>query len=518
MPEITIITGESAHRQTVPDGGFMDESLLELGYLIERQCAGKGTCGRCRIKAEGNLSPPTQLEVKALGKDEIAAGWRLACQAEIIGDVKVTLAEYILHTDKVFGKIPDEKDLPEHLGLAVDLGTTTVGVFLVESEHYRVLAGNAVLNHQTSLGADVISRLEAASRNPVEPRLPARLAMDSIEDALHRLLPSKGIISGIKKVIVVGNTAMHHLLLGLDTSRLMVSPFQPSVREALVKKGFIKSLAADVEVLFPPVIGGFVGSDALACIVYFGIGRKTPGPTMAIDLGTNGEVMIGIDGTVYVSSTAAGPAFEGVNISCGMRATPGAVISASWEGESLTVSTIGALAPQGLAGSGLLSVIRRLRDRGVIEPNGRINDPELDTTRLVFRTAEGKAVKLPGELILTQEDVRELQKAKGAVRACADILLKEAGIAPKDLERVYLTGSFGGRLDVEDVLSLGVLPPVNASIIKSIPNGAGLGAALMLDDEMFEQACEIARNCRHVELFDIPIFMDRYIDSMSLVS
>ncbi len=513
MPTITVITDSGAQDHETPSGGLLDELLLELGYLVERQCAGKGICGRCRVRAEGEIDPPTEMEVKILGKDLLAEGLRLACQTRVRGDVRVTLSEKTPHTDKIFGKVPHVKELPEQLGLAVDLGTTTVGAFLVDLEVGRVLAANAVLNRQAMIGADVISRLEKAFKD--KSSLP-KLAVDSIVDALEGLIGSEEAISRIKEVTVVGNTAMHHLLLGLDISRLIVTPFQPASNDATIKKGFIKTLGNDIKWHFPPIIGGFVGSDALACIVYFGIGREGAGPTMAVDLGTNGEVMIGVDGRIVVSSTAAGPAFEGVNISCGMRASPGAVVSVRWENDLLVADTIGDIDPQGLAGSGLLSVVRRLKERGLIEPSGRIIDPETDSTGLVFRKDESKAIKLPGGLTLMQADVRELQKAKGAVRACVEILMEKTEINPGEMERVFLTGSFGGRLDVDDVLSLGVLPPVDASIIRSISNGAGLGAATLLNAEEFERAKELAAGCEHVELFDVPAFMDTYINSMAL--
>jgi len=515
MPIITVTTDSGSKEHKAHTGRLLDELLLELGYLIERQCAGKGTCGRCVLRAEGELDTPTDDEVKILGKDRLDEGWRLACQARISGDVKIILPEDTPHTDKIFGKVPPAEALPESLGLAVDLGTTTVGVLLVDTDNGRVIAANAVLNRQATIGADVISRLEKALE---DRRSPTKLAIDSITDALEGLVSSKKTLSRIKKVVVVGNTAMHHLLLGLDISRLMVTPFRPASEKPLVKKGIINELGAAVDWFFPPLIGGFVGSDALACMVYFGIGREDRGPTMAVDLGTNGEVMIGAEGRILVSSTAAGPAFEGVSISCGMRASPGAVVSARWENNALALETIGNIDPQGLAGSGLLSVVRRLRERGIIEPGGRIVDPEDDQTGLVFKTDDGKAVKLPGGLALIQDDIRELQKAKGAVRACAEILMKMAGVEPGKIERVFLTGSFGGRLDVEDVLSLGVLPPVDAPVISSIPNGAGLGAATMLDMKEFERAGELAARCEHIELFDSPAFMDTYIESMSLKS
>lgn len=512
MPKLTVIDSSESEEYELESLGRLDEVLLELGYLIERQCAGRGNCGRCRVIAEGDLSEIAP-EEESLGEEAITEGWRLACKTEILGNAKVTLPPGIPHTDKIFGHIASDEELPENLGLAVDLGTTTVGVLLADMDKGRVLAAGAVLNRQSSLGADVISRLEAAR---TDPRPLQRMASDSVTDAVSGLLRNKSAARRIKKAVVVGNTAMHHLLLGLDIKDLVASPFLPGSMVELTRRALFDAIGDDVDILFPPLIGGFVGSDALACILYFDLDEVKAGPAMAVDIGTNGEVILGVGGELMAASTAAGPALEGVNISCGMRAAPGAVVDAYWRDDELALETVGGLKPEGLAGSGLISVVRNLADRGVIDPGGRIVEPDEDPLGIVEKTGDGKSIKLAEGLVLTQNDVRELQKAKGAVRACADIMLEKAGVSPFELKRVFLTGSFGGKLDVEDVLAIGLLPPVNIFAVRSIPNGAGLGAVMMLEDEQFAKACELARKCRHIELFAVPAFMDRYVDSMAV--
>ncbi len=513
MPKLTVIDSSETQEYELESLGKLDEVLLELGYLIERQCGGRGSCGRCRVMVVGDLSEVTPEEKDSLGEEAVAEGWRLACKAEIAGDATVTLPLGIPHTDKIFGYIATDAELPENLGLAVDLGTTTVGVLLVDMEKGGVLAAAAVLNNQSSLGADVISRLEAAR---ADPRPLQRMASDSVTDAVSGLLHDKSAAGKIKKAVVVGNTAMHHLLLELDIKDLVTSPFLPTSMVATTRKAIFNTIGEDVDILFPPLIGGFVGSDALACVLYFDLDEVKTGPAMAIDIGTNGEVILGVDGELMAASTAAGPALEGVNISCGMRAAPGAIVDAHWRDGELGLETVGGLKPEGLAGSGLISVVRKLADKGIIDPSGRIVAPEDDPLGVVNKTEDGKSIKLAEGVVLTQNDIRELQKAKGAIRACADILLGRAGITPSDLKRVFLTGSFGGKLDVPDVLAIGLLPPVNIYAVRSIPNGAGLGAAMMLNDEQFSKACELARKCRHLELFDVPEFMDRYVDAMAV--
>ena len=244
---------------------------------------------------------------------------------------------------------------------------------------------------------------------------------------------------------------------------------------------------------------------------------------LAIDLGTNGEVMVTDGERILVASTAAGPAFEGVNISCGTRAVDGAIIDARVEPEgTLTLTTIGDKPPVGLTGSGLISLVYELRRAGVIGPTGRfVTEPPTFGDRLGtdeqgvrrFFIAE-RADGTP--LFLTQMDVRELQKAKGAIRAASEILLAKLGLKAEDLRRVILTGSFGSRVRVDAVLGLGMIPPVDEGVIETEANGAGFGAALFLKDEEFARGERIAAQAQQVDLDLEPDFNERFVEGMSL--
>jgi uncharacterized 2Fe-2S/4Fe-4S cluster protein (DUF4445 family) len=287
----------------------------------------------------------------------------------------------------------------------------------------------------------------------------------------------------------------------------------------------------EVTVDLPPVIGGFVGSDALACLAYFGFpdgtaARRSP-PMMTIDLGTNGEIMVTDGERVLVTSTAAGPAFEGVNISCGSRAVDGAIVEARvGDDGQLTWRTIGDEPPVGLTGSGLLTLIAELQRVGVIQESGRF-DPspprfahrfDKDSTGVRrFLLAESDLVAEGGNpLHLTQKDVRELQKSKGAIRAASEILLKQLGLEPAELERVVLTGSFGGQVDIDAVLQIGMIPPVRREVMATVANGAGLGAAMFLTDEGFALGERLAAHAEQVELDQDAEFNDLYVRSLNL--
>jgi uncharacterized 2Fe-2S/4Fe-4S cluster protein (DUF4445 family) len=404
-----------------------------------------------------------------------------------------------------------------------------------------VCAGAAALNQQTAFGADVISRMAAAQRGPEAQKRLSMLALSSIVQAIDALKLSARIKARIEKVTIVGNCAMHHLLLQLPVDTLAELPFQPHSLDT-VRDGdgvFGDTFPGQAKVALPPLIGGFVGSDALACLAYYGFDRAE-GPIAAIDLGTNGEVMVtdgqppAGTGRVVVASTAAGPAFEGVNISCGTRAVEGAIVGVKARPDgSLALETIGEHPPVGLTGSGLLDLIRELRRTGVIEESGRfvkehpVFGPRLSVdergVRRFLITEEGvdlrgaesleDAEQVP--LYLTQHDVRELQKAKGAIRAATETLMDRLGLAAGDVQRLVLTGSFGSQLNVEAVVDLGMIPPVAPEVVEPSANGAGFGAALFLDEGEFARGERIAAAAEQIDLDLDADFNQRYIESMS---
>lgn len=546
--KVTVVYGSDERSVEVPRDANLGEAIIATGLPLEQPCAGRGTCLKCKVIAQPTvagtadvLSPLDERELVGLSDAERAADYRLACRARVQGDVTVTLAPIVVYSNKMFRACDDYKKPGVPLGLAIDLGSTTVAAFVTTLTSGNVCAGAAALNQQTAFGADVISRMAAALRGPETARRLSMLAMSSIVQAVDALKLPRNARERIEKVTIVGNCAMHHLLLGYPVDSLAELPFQPhdraSVRHA--NSVFGDTFPPGARVALPPLVGGFVGSDALACLAYYGFDRAT-GPMAAIDLGTNGEVLVtdGLPprgtGRILVASTAAGPAFEGVNISCGTRAVDGAIISvrANLEDGSLDLATIGDQPPVGLTGSGLLELMRELRRAGVVEPSGRlvkehptfghrlgvdergvrrllITDEAVDR-RGVEEGEEGRRVSL----YLTQHDIRELQKAKGAIRAATEILMAQAGLKPADLERMVLTGSFGSQLNVDAVLSVGMIPPVDPACVEPSANGAGFGAALFLDDEEFARGERIAAAAQQVDLDLDAEFNRRYVESM----
>jgi uncharacterized 2Fe-2S/4Fe-4S cluster protein (DUF4445 family) len=534
---VTVNYGTNERTVAVEEHSTLGAAVIATGLPLEQPCAGRGTCHKCKVIAEGALSPLDDKELEGLTEAEQAANYRLACRARVLGDVRVTLAPIVVYSNKMFQACDDYKKPDVPLGLAIDLGSTTVAAFVTTLSDGRVCAGAAALNQQTAFGADVISRMAAALQGPEATQRLSMLAMSSMVQAMDALKLSRRVKERIQKVTIVGNCAMHHLLLQYPVETLAGLPFQPYDKAPFrdTDHFFGDTFPPQATVALPPLIGGFVGSDALACLAYYGFDRA-PGPLAAIDLGTNGEVMVTDGKKILVASTAAGPAFEGVNISCGTRAVDGAIVGvkANYDDGSFDLATIDDQPPVGLTGSGLLSLICELRQAGVIEPSGRfvkehpvfghrlsldergvrrllITDQGVDR-RGVENGEEGRRVSL----YLTQHDIRELQKAKGAIRAATDILLAQLGLKPEDLQHMILTGSFGSQLNVEAVVGLGMIPPVDPVVVEPSANGAGFGAALFLDDGEFARGERIAAAAFQVDLDLDADFNRRYVQSMEL--
>jgi uncharacterized 2Fe-2S/4Fe-4S cluster protein (DUF4445 family) len=495
MPKIKIIAAGKRLSAGAKKGQAAADAILDAGFFVERPCAGRGTCGKCRVNAKGALSKPDALEKNQLSSKELAQGIRLSCQAKIMGDAEIALPSEAVVTDKIFsGELPTA-GLEGPFGVAIDLGSTTVAAFLATLKDSIIHKGNAVLNRQTAFGAEVISRMDSALQG--EAAELKNLARTSMEEAASGLGLSPGQQKKIERAVVVGNSAMHHLFFGLPVDTLTRLPFQPADKRLRIDQ--IRLFGKDIELWVPPLIGGFVGSDTLACLIYLGFATR-PKPMAAVDLGTNGEVMVSNGSEIAVASTAAGPAFEGVNIQCGMRASKGAISSVKRGRKGkLELEVIGGGEPCGISGSGLLSLANLLRKEGKINRSGKLDSNKIDLTDRVF---------------LSQSDVREVQKAKAAVRAAFDILLKQLELKALDLDELVLTGSFGARISIDDALELGLAPEVKKDKVKVFANAAGMGAGMMLAEEAFEFAGVLARAVRHIELYADQEFMDQFIEHM----
>jgi uncharacterized 2Fe-2S/4Fe-4S cluster protein (DUF4445 family) len=515
MPTVTVVYGEEEKTVQAENGTLLGDVIAETGLPLEQPCAGRGTCGKCKVLVEEGVAEPDEIEYQNLTAGEIALNNRLACRARVKGDSRVVLSPIVVYSNKIFkssSRFRREKDVP--LGLAIDLGSTTVAAFLTMLDNGEVAAGGGSLNQQTVYGADVISRLAAATDQPANAERLQRLALASINQAVDSLNLSKSIRERIQRVTIVGNVAMHHLLTKLPLDSLAVMPFQPyqaaSIRDATALMGGI--FPENAIVSLPPLIGGFVGSDALACLAYFGF-DDPPGPMAAIDLGTK-KSWSPMANTRSVDGRRAG--FRGQHP---WHAPCGWASSLKLEGDQVIFTTIGDAEPIGLTGSGLLSTVSEFRNAGVIDVSGRLlPDPPRFADRITTEAHGQRAIKLTddGKLLLTQFDVRELQKAKGAIRAAIDVLMSQLGLTPNDLQRVILTGSFGGQVDIDAIINIGMIPPVRREVIETVANGAGFGAAIFLSDQGFALGEKLAAETKQVDLDLDANFNMLYIEGMAL--
>jgi len=407
------------------------------------------------------------------------------------------------------------------LGFAVDLGTTTVDLALVDLETGAPLARQAFLNGQVSFGADVVSRAQSFHDNSRPVR---DAALRTIEEGAHRLLEEAGVPpTGVAKTVVVGNPIMIHILNGIDPFQLTHVPYVPvvaaSLRRAPRELGWTFQEDGYVETL--PLISAYVGADTIGMIVALGLEQEN-GTTLSIDIGTNGEMVLARSGKMLATSTAAGPAFEGAQISCGMRALEGAVAQAriSADGE-LAVGVIGAVPARGICGTGLVSVVAELLNRGVMDSTGRIADPsEVEPPALrrrIVSVSGEPAFSLSDDasVYLSQSDIRKLQLAKGAVRTGVETLLEKSGLTVDSLEALRLAGNFGAGLDAGAAMRIGLIPPMDLDRVQVVGNAALRGAVMvLLSRESWRRSQSAARNTRFVELGGTSEFQERFMDSM----
>jgi uncharacterized 2Fe-2S/4Fe-4S cluster protein (DUF4445 family) len=521
-----------------------DSNLLsavrEAGLGIDSECGGRGTCGDCRVRFLEGAPPPSLEDHLLLGPAAARAGWRLACQASLEQDCRIVIPA--LAPDAAL-RILTEATLPEpprkgrgrrrlatgH-GAAIDIGTTTVVCYLVDLAQARQIGVAAFANPQQAFGADVVSRIVYAHRDSAQLAELQSCLVSAIEEHLVELCSQHSVsLDTVSSLTAVGNLTMMHLFRGVDPWPLGVAPYQPVFTEspplAAGALGFRRLGHAQVALL--PGVGGQIGSDAVAGLLALGVAGWRE-PTLFIDLGTNGEIVL-LSGRMAVGcSCAAGPAFEGVHISSGMAAVAGAVERVEEENGHLRLDTIDGSPPLGLCGSGLADALTVLLRRGLVLPSGRLLGPKQIPAdvpadlRARMREDEGQRRfvlhedELAKPILLTQADIRQVQLAKAAVRAGAEAALEAAGLEPDSIERVFVGGAFGSSMRSDSLLALGMLPEALRGRIHPVGNVAGMGAKLaLIFPERLREAGRLARRIRHVSLAEKPDFSSGFAAHLS---
>ena len=386
------------------------------------------------------------------------------------------------------------------LGLAVDLGTTNVAGFLIDLENGERVTSLGIENPQVAWGADVISRMNHAIQGPAKAAELRQAASTAINAIAHDLTASIGASSAdIVDVAICGNTAMHHLLLGLPVRQLGRAPFVAAVRDVMDVKARELDLTVcpGAYVHLAPNIGGFVGSDHVAALLATQEYWTYAAAALVMDIGTNTEISLIHRGEIVSASCPSGPALEGGHISCGMRAAEGAIERVTVEDGRLRVETIGNRPPAGLCGSGVIDTLAAMRQAGILDDGGRIVGTHPD----VAETDGARVAQLAPDVTFNQHDVRAVQLAKAAIRTGVELLLRECALHENDIERVVIAGAFGSYIDVGNAIAIGLLPTLPLDRFKQVGNAAGAGVRQMLASRaMRTHARELAIACRYLEL------------------
>lgn len=480
------------------------EKLSDL--LIRHQipcpmpCGGKGKCYKCKIIARGDLSPISSEEKEHLTKDELDQGTRFACMTLVEGTVTLSLPMEGKSSILEQGSLPPFTLAPltknnaalKGWGVAVDIGTTTLVAYLYSLEDGTLIDTRARPNPQGAYGADVLTRIEKALAGQG-----AELAA-SIRNALRDMMAS--FEKPLSIAVITGNTTMLYLLEARCPKPLAFAPFDADCLYGVWYAGDALSLPV-VHVYLPRCVSAFVGADITCSMLTAGFTGPFTGPRLLVDIGTNGEMALWHEGGMLSCSTAAGPAFEGAGISMGMPAMEGAIHRVFVAGNTVTCDVIGDVAAKGICGSGLVDAIAAMVQLEIIDETGYL---------------EEDCYTLPGTNVsITQEDVRKVQLAKASICAGLETLLHEAGITPEHVSEFIIAGGFGSYIRGESAQTMGLIPKGLLEKSRTIGNGAGMGAAMILLGEgMLEASEKMAEETINLSLATHPYFMERYIERM----
>lgn len=489
MVKITVRSEKGKKELFAQPGESVLEALRKSGIYVPANCGGLGTCRKCKVRINGKTI--------------------LACGEKIAGDLEVELlAKDAAGLEASFGRIYEVLE-SEGFGIALDLGTTTVAAYLLDLRSGREIDRTSGQNRQISFGADVITRIKKASEGALT-NLQKTIVLQINE--MIAGFRKKNNFPGIKKMVIAGNTTMLHILAKADPSPLGVAPYRARFLDRKIFKGEVLGLDAEEVVLLPAVsafIGGDIVSGLLACDVY-----RRDENILFCDFGTNGEIILKTKAGIFGTSTAAGPAFEGARIDCGMAGITGAAAKIEAEAGELKIHTIGDGELKGICGSGLVDLIYLLLKEGVIDETGAFV-PE-SSSPLAGRLW-GDKFHLSEDVYLSQRDIREFQLAKSAIASGIRILIDESGLGADEIDIACLAGGFGFYINKENAIGLGLLPESLKEKTLSVGNSSGLGAKMALTNPAHLEECDLlARSVQVVELANNQKFSEHFMDNMLL--
>lgn len=435
-------------------------------------------------------------------------------------DFKITVT--VGYRDRILGIEPGNSS-DRSYGIAFDIGTATIAGYLLNLNTGEELGVRSTANPQERFGTDVISRIKHVHDNGEKGLRELQNEVLSAVNSIIEELCSENEISpsNIYKATFVGNPTMMHLFAGIDPSYIDHSPYIPVLKEttSFLGEELNIKMNAEGEVYILPNVSAYLGADIVAGVLYTKL-HKSDKLKLLVDIGTNGEIVLGNKDKILACSAAAGPAFEGARIQQGMSAQVGAISYVDID-EQVRIKIIGDGEPKGICGSGLVDAVGQLRKANLIAPRGNFKPrPELSINERLIKAEDGQmrfilAEANSGPIYLTQKDIRELQLAKGAIRAGIEILLEEMGVAKDEIDQVFLAGAFGNFLRAENVLRIGLLPDIPVRKIIPVGNAAGQGAKLcLINRDELNEVGEIIESIEYLELSYRPDFNNKFIKRM----
>ena len=555
----------------VPDGTTILEAEIQAELCPDAPCGGQGKCGKCLVKVNGEIvkacQTPVQGEMKVdtlissqkhailteglnrpvafkpglfihpVKLEKAIAGDNRSDWERLVTEVGKTSGLEMAHVEpnlklaaSLFDKRKEgedwfaihtrdsilelKKEKPKAYMTAFDIGTTTVVGYLMDAENGTVCAIESMMNPQAQYGADVIMRANYALEHGVEAL--SSCIQTAIDELLHKLAKKKKIQpEEIYQVSIVGNTCMHHLFLEISPGSLVHAPYNPAFSERLTLKAkeYGLHIHPQAQLLMLPDIAGYVGADTCGCLLALRQDLKDE-ISLMIDIGTNGEMVLGNKEKMAACSTAAGPAFEGAKIECGMRGAAGAVDHVAYEDGSWTYTTVDHQPAIGLCGSGLIDLVAQLYKAGLIDEMGHLESGQENDSIFVLVPPE-KAGNEKG-VYLTQKDVREVQLAKAAIAAGIQLLMKELGITEKEIQKIYIAGAFGNYMNPASACAIGLLPPELEHLVEPVGNAAGEGAKIaLLNTDELEATDRLVKSIRFLELAASAEFQDTFVDELA---
>lgn len=516
------------HPLSVPYGITALEAIRLAEISLYSPCGGNGTCGKCRAKITGDISVMDERENAFLSEEEKSAGIRLSCMCRLYGDFEIDIqyGNLCVQTDfegLSYTLLPMVKDKGRaSLGLAADIGTTTVALYLCDLKSGKILATRGFRNPQSAYGADVISRIDKIMKDKTVLAAQQKLIADAIREASKDMCASVGRSeTDIVSAVFCGNTVMQHIAAGIDPSTIANAPFiAPTLfgeEYDAFALGFLKNKEAFV--YFAPCFASYVGGDIACGMIATGLDACRE-RVLYIDVGTNGEIGLATETGLYFCSAAAGPAFEGAHIACGMAGVSGAVSEVFMENGKLLYRTVDGADAVGICGSGIVDAVAVMLDAGLLDETGCIveKDEAGKYASYIEEDEDGNPIFVLDKeknIYICGRDIREIQLAKAAICAGVDTLLHEAGISYASLSRVVIAGGFGSHLRAESICRIGMIPPIEREKMSFVGNAAGAGAvSILLGAEPRAAARTICEKSEYTELSKNAYFMEKYIDEM----